>query len=285
MEKSKQNVYIIIIVVLLILLVASIFIIFKNNSVERDELNSELTNQMSDSLETNIVDEDTSAENTAIDNQTTTSENKTSSSVKLSKEEQTKIEQYIDILCNRPNCCRLPEFNNIANADKDWIYLHVDREKYEQYATEQEILESIQDVFGKNISVDIKADQKNIPTDRFSGIPWPANEEGKCLLPIWGDTLVFLYTINDIKKENDKYVVNVIEYCDDLVDGDPYQRAVYSFRENAENKLIFKFEDQQDKKDSKVIEKVLQNKDKFPSFDVVLKNDNGKLIVESIKKN
>lgn len=279
MKESKKTILITIIVILLILLVTGIFIV-SNKMTKNSEVNPNFTNQMANNLETNIINEDKT-----IDNKVTTSEENTLNNVEISNEEKTKIEQYIDILCNRPNCCRLPEFDNLANADKDWIYLHIDREKYEQYATEQEILENLQEVFGDKLKINIKNDQKNIPTDRFSGIPWAADEEGKCLLPIWGDTLIFLYTINDIKKENDQYAVNVIEYCDDLVDENPYERAVFSFRENAENKLIFRLNDEQDAKDSKVIDKVMQNKNEFSSYDITIKNDNNKLIVESVKKN
>lgn len=285
MKESKKSIFITIIIILLILLIISIFMLFKSNNIENNEVNPELTNKMADSIEANIIDENKTIDNVTADNKTTNSEDKASNNVAVSSEEKSKIKQYIDIICNRPNCCRLPEFNSITNADKDWIYLHVDREKYEQYATEQEILENLKEVFGNELKIDIKADQKNIPTDRFSGIPCAANEEGKYLLPIWGDTAEYLYTINNIKKENNRYIVNVIEYCADLVNENPYERAVFCFRENAENKLIFRLDNEQDAKDSKVIDKVMQNKNEFPSYDVVLKSDNGKLLVEKIAKN
>lgn len=275
MKESKNSIVVTIIIILLILLAVSIFMIFKNNNVNNEELSTGLTNEMISNEETNMI-----TENVTDDDKTANSNNK-----ELSQAEKNKIEEYIDIICNRPQIIRLKEFSGIANADKEWIYNHIDRNKYEQYATDTEIVDNLQDVFGKEINVDVKADQKNIPNDRFSCIPKYDENEGKYLLPAWGDTLTFSYIINDIKKENGDYIVNVIEYCEDMVDENPYEYAIFAFRENNKHKKIFDIDVEKSHEDNNVIEKVMQNKDEFPTYDITLKNDNNKLLVEKVEKN
>lgn len=290
MKESKNGVLIAIIIILLILLVASIFMIFKSNNFEQEEVSADLTNEMEIREEANTTIENETEENIIADNTIVKNEGITSSKIETSKNteltnaEKNKIEQYIDIVCNRSKYYRLPEFTDINQADKVWLYGHINREKYPIDATENEIRNDLQELFGKDLIVNINKDIQNNQNNTVSNMPI-LYENNKYLLQAYGTDYIILYTINTIKKEKDYYIANVVEYCiqRDLEKNpdEDYIICAYSEKTGRNYNKIF---DKSNATDEEVVNNVLKQKNKFQTYNIkITENNNGNFNVKEIK--
>lgn len=207
----------------------------------------------------------------------------------VTEEEKTKIEEYIDIICNRPQFVRLPEFKDINEADKEWIYANIDRGKYVFYATAEEIEENLKEIFGENLEINLKEDQKLIPQNKASFIPYYKKETEQYSLPAFDASYWGVYTINNIKKQNNDYIVNVIE-C--FVGRDPDDDtgdevlAFFSYEEDKDKfKKIFYPGEYKDYKDVNLVKKIFEYKDEFSSFNIKLvKNESNNFYVKEIEE-
>lgn len=127
-RKTKGTVISICVLVVVILLVVGIvFIKIPNTEKSKTDIGENLDNNVTDIA---------NPENLAIN------EN-------ISEEETQAITDYINRVCN-VIFERLPEFNNINDADKEWIYLHLTIEKDDGFATEEEINNDLQSFLVKN---------------------------------------------------------------------------------------------------------------------------------------
>ena len=268
---KKNNFLIFIIVILVILLAVCLVIIYKNNylGTKSEVLSSGENITSEESLKENTAEVSNVAEENDVVEE-------------ITDEERKEIEEYIDIICN---CnVRLPEFTDIKNADKEWIYAHIDRDKYITYATEDEINENLQSILGDNLSINVKEDQKLL-SDTNSFIPRYEETAGKYFLPAFGLDRRVSYTINSVSKNNDSYIVNVVEYylTRDLEKNSDDYLAVCTYNDE-QNKLIKVFEREENQEEQEVIEKVLNRKDEFQSYNISLILRENKLYVERIEK-
>lgn len=225
---------------------------------------------------------------------------KTSKNIELTDEEKTEIEEYINKTCNWMQM-PLTEFKNINEADKKWIYNclrpRVETITY-SYSTKEEIEEDLRSLFGDELIFDVEKDIKQNP-DAF----WPNYnpEDGKYDFPHFSTYISTYYAINDIKKNNDTYTVNLVEYfeTDDYyqvysIDLGEYA-IVHNYQTyNEEDNHTGVFHIETSKLDNsneshfipdKVLNsEVLKRKDQFRNFDVTLKKDNnGKIHITESK--
>lgn len=272
MKKQKNNMLvIIIIIVVILLLVVGEYIIYKNNYVKTQ--NQALVNENN-----TIFSLGQTSENTTKNEQKT--DNNTGYENKLSQEENSLVKEYINRICVK--WVKLPTFENINDADKKWIYSHIETREDGYYISETQIKNELKEVFGPDLIIDVQSDTSS--SDGYF-IPQYNAQKGKYeFLPI-GGLITIYYTIDYIQKSDDNYIVNIIEYSieRDLENDADKDKAVFTYDESTNSwKKIFEVE--QDSSD--VIEKeVLNQKDKFQSYNITLKtSDDGSIYVEKIEK-
>lgn len=111
-------------------------------------------------------------------------------------------------------------------------------------------------------------------------------EEKYIFLP-YGGTIPVHYIVNSIEKYNDYYIVNVLEYSVkmDLESDNPEENyAVFSYNEVTDEywKKIF---DKGDESEEEIVQKVLQRKDEFESYNItIVKNQDGNLNVTQVEE-
>lgn len=217
-----------------------------------------------------------------------TEENDSFKFSELEDEEKITIENYVNTICNRSRFLRIPEFENINNADREWIYSCLDRAKYITYATENEISENLKKLFGEELEIDINDDQNLISQNSISYIPKYDESAGKYFLPAFGMEYRILYTIDTIKKENDNYIVSVIEYCEQRdyeKNSESYLAICACNEEEPRNwKKIFEKDKNLIGTDVEIIEKVLERKKEFQTYNITLIRKNENIYLKSIEK-
>lgn len=294
--KEKNNLLIYIIIILLILLAVSIYMIFKSKNIEQENISAQLTNEIATNNENKVIGEIKKEENIQEEN----IQEENLKVEKLTDEEKTEIEEYINKTCNWMQM-PLTEFKNINEADKKWIYNclrpRVETSTY-SYSTKEEIEEDLRNLFGDELIFDVEKDIKQNP-DAY----WPNYnpEDGKYDFPHFGTDMAIYYAINNIKKNNDNYTVNLVEYfrTDDLYEvysnnaGD--YTVVYNYQtgyDSDNHTGIFHIEtsklDNSNEShfipDKVLNSEVLKRRDQFRSFDVTLKKDNnGKIHITESK--
>lgn len=235
----------------------------------------------------------------------------------LTDEERNAVVEYVNKICNVDPDVKIPEFKDINEADKYWIYSHLipgtpayindDPYIYEfGYSTKQEIEDCIKNLFGMDLIVDLDKDM-NENEDLLKGannIIYDKERNVYEFLPYGWYTNTY-YAIDSIEKKNNQYIVKAVEYFDmggDVLgwyantDNDYYKYS-YVFTADAfdedmvpkENSQIFRmdisnYETRQDIKKALDVE-VLKQKEKFESYYITLGYDkNGKICVKSIEK-
>ena len=206
MIKRKQKGVIVSTLVALIAIALILVIAFiKTSALEENKTivdvdNEDNTIQQSNTLG-NTDDKDV-ADNLSSSNANNNNEN-------IDEDERIAIEKYINRICNNTLNERLPECNNINDADKDWIYSHVKSVDDPYYVTKEQVEKQLRDLFGEKLNVDVENDIKNIDDLVLSKA---YEDEGKYALPIYGMDNTTYYTIDQIMKKNEQYVVKVIEF-------------------------------------------------------------------------
>jgi hypothetical protein len=211
-----------------------------------------------------------------------------SSNNEITDDEKISVTDYINIICN--NTMKITEFANINEADKEWIYSHLltNGKEYGDYLTEQQIKDDLSEIFGSDLIIDVEKDTES-SDGKYIPIYNKENENYE-FIPS-GDEITVQYAIDSIEKENDKYIVNVVEYSieRDLESSNPdedYAVFAYNKMYDDEWKNWTKVFEKDTDDNSVIAEKVLSQKDKFQSYSFTLvKDENGNLSVKSFEKN
>lgn len=210
----------------------------------------------------------------------------------ITNDEKSDVSIYVDDICNQFYTYTLPEFSGINNADRFWLYGHL-KIKNDGYGieddifTKEEIEEQLKNIFGNELEIDVEKDLPEVDPilNTAEGLGFP----GKYSLLISGDMILVKYVISDIKKVDNQYIVQVIEYTNDRdIQKDIEQdTAVYAYEENDNQymknwKRIFSSNGMQE---PAVKSMVLERKGEFRAFNITLKKDNlGNLGVSEIKQ-
>lgn len=207
----------------------------------------------------------------------------------ITDEEEQEVRNYTDKICNQFYTYTLPEFSNINNADKFWIYGHLSfkGDGFEgSILTKEEVEEQLKNIFGDELEIDVKKDLPEVDpiltSSEVYGIP------DKYSLLITGDLILVRYIVSDIKKVDENYIVKVIEYTDsrDVQRNMDENTAVYAYEENDNQymkdwKRIFSSDGMSEQA---VKDIVWSRQNEFRAFNITLKKDNmGNLCVKEIK--
>ena len=272
---KKNNFLIFIIVILVILLAVCLVIIYKNNylGTKTEVLSSGENITSEESLKENTTEVSNVAEENAVIEE-------------ITDEERQKIEEYITKVCD--GNVKIYEFNDINEANKEWIYSHYPSE--EDYnasgVSEEELVSTLKEVFGTNLELNVKKDTENADGDY---IPKYNSQTGKYEYSPYGDTIRTDYIIDTITKNDNGYIVRLVEYSvqRDLERNADYDYAVFRYNEISNEfwknwKKVFELKDETDEE---IKQKVLEQKDKFVSYNFVIqKNDIGSFNAIEFKK-
>lgn len=269
---KKNNGLLFIIVVLVILLAICLVIIYKNNYIETK-------NEVLSSGE-NVTEKENLNENTTEPSNTLEENN---ISEEITDEERQKVEEYVNIICNK--IMKIDEFDNINEANKEWIYSHLltNGKKYGKYLTEEQIKTDLTEIFGTDLKIDVENDTSS--TDSYF-IPRNRGNNKYEFIPVGGMVIVD-YIINSIEKKENIYTINLIEYSVqfDMESDNPEKNyAVFSYNQNADKKWKKVFE-LDGTNTIEVSNNVLENKDKFLSYNLIIKkNSDSKFNVVKVEQ-
>ena len=199
------------------------------------------------------------------------------------------IEEYITKVCD--GNVKIYEFNDINEANKEWIYSHYPSEEdYDASAVSEEELEStLRKIFGTNLELNVKKDTEN--TDGYY-IPKYNSQIGKYEYSPYGDTIRTDYIIDKITKNDNEYIVRLVEYSvqRDLERNADYDYAVFRYNEISNEfwknwEKVFEIERGKTGEKEEIDNKILEQKDKFLSYNFVIeKNDIGSFNAIEFKK-
>lgn len=174
----------------------------------------------------------------------------------------------------------LPIFDNINNANDIWIWEVVKKNLEEYELTYEKIQEKAKEIFGENFTKIfpkegteylVYDEQKNV----YNAIGMGLDQEDDCFL------------LNRIEKNKEQYNVEIIEY---LVDYSEFGIETENTEEknikikNLKEETIATIKSTED--ESRIIDLVKENADKFTKKEIVLnKNNENKIYISSVIKN
>ena len=203
----------------------------------------------------------------------------------ISNLEKEAIEEYVNIILNREIAIKIQEFDDINNADKVWIYSHIDAVDDSHYITKEQIKKQLINTFGNNLILDVDNDIK-----AMDNIIFDKENDKYELLPYGMDNKVCYY-INTVNKVDKEYIVNVIEYnkmsdlyADDIEDKDI---IISAYDENITKSFKWKeiFRMDKDTSNLDIENEILKRKYEFQSYNItIIQNDEGLYNVIKIKE-
>lgn len=272
---KKNNVLIFIIVILVILLAICLVIIYKNNyfGTESEELSSGENVTENE----NLNEDTTELLNTLEENNV---------SEEITDEERQKVEEYANEICNGGLYHKMPEFEDINEAEKDWIYNHLPNGTL---LTKEDIEKELKNLFGTNLEINVEKDTENadgyyIPkyypdTQKYEAWPYGADIKAE-------------YAIDTITKNGNNFIIKVVEYSilRDFDRNADLDYAVFAYNKVGEDEWknwekVFELERSKDTEKEEIEQKVLEQKDKFLSYNFVIEeNDIGSFNAIEFKK-
>ena len=172
----------------------------------------------------------------------------------------------------------LPKFDNINNAPNLWVWEVVKKNLEEFELDYNQIQEKAIEIFGNDF-------KKQFPKEGSEYIYYDENYGKYITTGIGLDTQDDLFLIKQIKKDKNKYQVEIVEYLED------YENAMGLEDENEEYDIYIKNLNQEtiatiksSESETKKIEVVKENIDKFTTKKInLIKDSEGKLYVESVE--
>lgn len=306
-KKKSSSIVISILLVMIIAGVAIgfVFIKFTNNFESFSDMKSIENKVASNELENSTIN--LFSEMNRIENNNTVLNKNTTISTQITSEEEAEINEYVDKICQNH---RLPEFKDIEDVNKVWLYSHLEARHPEYvdektntwlfpYSTKKEMEEDLKKLFDIDVVIDEQNDMEYLL--QANNIDYNEENDVYEFLP-YGMDLNTYYIINNIEKNDNNYIVNLVEYFET---GDLYEKythldgeyiiihnykTIYEYSNNETGVFsldISNFNDftEYPRLPSKTVNnEVLKRKDQFRSFDITIKKDNsGKLYITESK--
>ncbi len=190
-----------------------------------------------------------------------------------------EIEEYINKIYMWQEITEeaLPQFDNINNAPELWIWEVVKKNLEEYELSYEEIQEKAIEIFGENF-------KKQFPKEGSEYIYYDENIGKYITTGIGLDTLDDVFYIKEIKKNRNKYEVEIIEYLEDYENAMGIEEnEIYDiYIKNLEEETIATIKSNEN--ETKIIDTVKENINKFTSKKIELtKNTEGKIFIEKVK--
>lgn len=172
----------------------------------------------------------------------------------------------------------LPKFDNINNAPDLWIWEVVKKNLENYELSYEEIQEKAIQIFGDDL-------KKQFPKEGTEYIQYNKDINRYTTTGIGLDTLDDVFFIKNISKSKNKYEVEVVEYLEDYKDAmeTEEENGIYNiYIKNLNEDIIATIKSSEE--ETRAIEIVKQNIDKFSNKKIILKkNLSGNIYVESVK--
>lgn len=198
----------------------------------------------------------------------------------ITASEVQKIENYISkiYMWREVTGDALPKFDNINDVSDLWTWEVVKKNLENYELSYNEIQEKAVEIFGKNF-------KKQFPKEGSEYICYNENLDKYLTTGIGLDTQDDMFFIKKINKTKKGYEVEIAEYLEDYENsmGIEDENEIYDiYIENLDNEIIATIES--DESETKVIESVKENIDKFSTKTIeLIKNSKGEIFVESVK--
>jgi len=280
LKGKSKSIFLSMVIITIILAIVVSIVFIKQQTVEENKTTG------GENID-NTIQQDNILENTEnkniIDNSLNNNEN-------IEENERIAMEKYIYNICNNTLNERLSEFDDINDADKNWIYSHIKSVDDPYYVTKEQIEEQLKKLFGKKLNIDIENDIKNID-DLVLSKSEVYGITGKYALPVYGMDNSTYYTIDKIIKQNEQYVVKVIEFNSsyDMVNDEEGKETIIStYDESIDHpfkwKKVFTVETEKIEKSTDkylpsitLSQEVLKRKDEFHSYDITIQKNEEEL--------
>lgn len=163
----------------------------------------------------------------------------------------------------------LPVFDDINNADDLWIWEVVKKNSEEYEMSYDEIKEKAIEVFGKDF-------KKDFPKEGTTEFVYEPESDMYVATEVDLDLKEDTFLLNDIKKNNNGYTVEIVEYLED------YSQEDSIVVENIQEEEIQKVSSTES--ETQMQEIVKNNIDRFSKKKVYLKKDENNLFVTKVEE-
>lgn len=193
----------------------------------------------------------------------------------ISIQEIEQIENYIKQIYMWKEITKeaLPKFENINQAEEEWIWEVIKKNLESETTNYEQIQEKAKELFGKDFI-------KEFPKEGTEKLKYneQTNEyEATREMP---DEEIDLFLLNNIKKENDSYRVEIIEYLEDYSPMLEEDAKNYVIIKNTNGEEIGRIGETKEVEDE--TELVKRNIEKFTKKTIILKKENESFFVEKV---
>lgn len=170
----------------------------------------------------------------------------------------------------------LPTFENINDAPDVWVWESVKKNLEEYEVSYEQLQNKVKELFGEDF-------QKEFPKEGYEYMEY--NEETDKYYAIGSglDNQEDVFLLNNIQKQENGYVVQIVEYLEDYAEGSETTNQEYNIQiKNLKDETIGTVKNTEDEVNIQQI--VKENIDKFTKKEIVLKIDaNENIFVTSVK--
>ena len=202
----------------------------------------------------------------------------TNKSNEITIDEITKIETYLQKIYMWKEITNeaLPVFENINDAPDIWVWEVVKKNLEEYELSGEQLQNKAKEIFGQDF-------QKEFPKDGYEYMQY--NQETNTYYAIGSalDNEEDVFLLDKIEKQEEGYVVQIIEYLEDYSQGYETTNSEYDIQiKNLNNEVIGTVKNTES--ETNIQQFVKDNIDKFTKKEVTLKTDeNGNVYVKSVR--
>ena len=202
----------------------------------------------------------------------------TNKSNEITIDEITKIETYLQKIYMWKEITNeaLPVFENINDAPDIWVWEVVKKNLEEYELSGEQLQNKAKEIFGQDF-------QKEFPKNGYEYMEY--NQETNTYYAIGSalDNEEDVFLLDKIEKQEEGYVVQIIEYLEDYSQGYETTNSEYDIQiKNLNNEVIGTVKNTES--ETNIQQFVKDNIDKFTKKEVTLKTDeNGNVYVKSVR--
>lgn len=196
----------------------------------------------------------------------------------VSIDEITKIETYLQkiYMWREITGDALPTFNDINDAPDIWLWEVVKKNLEEYEVTYEQLQDKLQEIFGEDL-------QKDFPIDGYEYMEYDEETDTYYAIGSGLDNQEDVFLLNTIQKQEDGYIVQIVEYLEDYSEWYETTSSEYNILiKNLNDETIGEVESTED--ETNIQQLVKDNIDSFTKKEIYLKTDeDGNLYVKSVQ--
>ena len=170
----------------------------------------------------------------------------------------------------------LPTFDNINNAPEIWLWEVVKKNLEEYELSYEQIQEKAKELFGEEL-------QKDFPKEGYQYMEYNEDTDTYYAIGSGLDNQEDVFLLQDIQKQENGYIVEIIEYLEDYSEGYETTETEYNIQiKNIKDETIGTVKSTES--ETNIQQFVKENVDKLTKKEVHLKTDtNGNIYVTSVR--